>query len=73
MKSMTQHFRSSLVLAMLLVIAPAFGKLDSADGFEPTVGKALADFRLPRIDNGEPKSLSDFRGKKTLLIVFASW
>ena len=73
MKSMTQTFRSSWVLAILLVITPAIAKHDSVHGFEPTVGEALAEFRLPRIDNGEPKSLSDFRGKKTLLIVFASW
>ena len=41
--------------------------------FEPKVGEPLADFTLPRIDNGEPASLSDYRGRKVLLIMFASW
>ncbi len=44
-----------------------------AQAFQPTVGKPLAGFTLPRIDNGDPVSLSDYRGKKLLLIVFASW
>ena len=41
--------------------------------FTPEVGKPLVGFTLPRIDNGEPVSLSDYRGRKVLLIMFASW
>lgn len=41
--------------------------------FKPEVGKPLAGFTLPRIDDGEPVSLSDYRGRKLLLIMFASW
>jgi hypothetical protein len=41
--------------------------------YQPIEGQPHADFLLPRIDNGEPMSLASFRGKKVLLIHFASW
>jgi peroxiredoxin len=31
------------------------------------------DFTLPGIVDGEPVSLSQFRGRKVLLVHFASW
>jgi len=46
---------------------------DSAASYAPKVGEKHPDFTLPRIDDGAPVSLSDFRGKKVLLIQFASW
>ena len=36
------------------------------------VGQMYPDFRLPRLD-GTFGRLSDFRGKKVLLVHFASW
>jgi peroxiredoxin len=45
----------------------------SAASYAPKVGEMHPDFTLPRIDDGAPASLSDFRGKKVLLIQFASW
>lgn len=43
------------------------------DAYRPVVGEPHADFVLPDIDTREPVALSDFRGKKTILIHFASW
>jgi hypothetical protein len=57
----------SLVLLKVAICAA------SAQAFEPKVGAPLPDFTLPRIDNGEPVSLSDYRGRKVLLVMFASW
>ena len=37
------------------------------------VGQPYPDILLPRIDTREPVTLSQFRGKKVLLIQFASW
>ncbi len=37
------------------------------------VGERHADFILANIADGKPVALSDFRGKKVLLIQFASW
>jgi hypothetical protein len=45
----------------------------SAASYAPKVGEQHPDFTLPRIDDGAPVSLSNFRGKKVLLIQFASW
>jgi len=36
------------------------------------VGKQAADFTLPDLD-GTPHSLSDFAGKRRLLVAFATW
>ncbi|MHC4566948.1 MAG: peroxiredoxin family protein [Planctomycetota bacterium] len=44
-----------------------------AAGYSPRVGEAHPDFVLPSIADGEPVSLSQFRGKKVLLVHFASW
>ena len=59
------------VSLVLLEVAIIFAV--SAQAFEPKVGTLLPDFTLPRIDNGEPVSLSDYRGRKVLLVMFASW
>jgi len=37
------------------------------------VGKPAPEFALPRLKDGKPMSLAQLRGKKTLLLVFASW
>lgn len=36
-------------------------------------GEPYPDFVLPEISDRRPIALSDFRGKKVLLIQFASW
>jgi peroxiredoxin len=41
--------------------------------YAPKVGQRHPDFTLPDIANGKAVSLSGFRGKKVLLIQFASW
>jgi hypothetical protein len=41
--------------------------------YQPEVGKPHPDFILPSIEDGSPIQLSDFRGKKVLLMHFASW
>ena len=41
--------------------------------YQPTVGEPHPDFVLPSIADGTPIRLSDYRGKKVLLVHFASW
>ena len=41
--------------------------------YSPKVGQPHPDFILPSIEDGKPVQLSDFRGKKVLLMHFASW
>ncbi len=45
----------------------------SSNAAPPAVGERHPDFTLADIANDKPVSLSDFRGKKVLLIQFASW
>jgi hypothetical protein len=58
---------SAVVLLALAACAPA------PAGHEPAVSARHPDFTLPNIADGKPVSLSNFRGKKVLLIQFASW
>jgi peroxiredoxin len=44
-----------------------------AASYAPQVGQRHPDFTLPTIGDRAPVSLSNFRGKKVLLIQFASW
>ena len=60
-----------LALLALFSFGPVPGAL--AGEYDPKVGQQHADFTLPEIRRGKPISLSDFRGKKVLLIHFASW
>jgi hypothetical protein len=63
--------RIALFLAMLIV--PAAATPSRAAAYAPVVGQRHPDFTLPNIATQKPVSLSDFRGKKVLLIQFASW
>jgi hypothetical protein len=42
-----------------------------AHGFEN--GTAFPDFSFPSLKDGEPVSITDYRGQKVVLHVFASW
>jgi hypothetical protein len=67
---MTRSF-ARLILAFVPVALPS--PAGAAAPYEPTVGRRHADFTLPDMRTGKPVSLSDYRGKKVLLIQFASW
>jgi hypothetical protein len=71
MRTIMQRFKLSsivVLLAMMPAAAPIFAQT------EPTrVGARHFGFTLPAIDDGRPVSLEQFRGKKVLLIQFASW
>ena len=67
--------RTAALLSTALVVwlAPLSRASAQHDRYRPEVGRPHPEIVLPRIDNGESVSLSDFRGKKVLLIHFASW
>ena len=50
-----------------------FAAPSNADGYSLRVGQVHPDFTLPGIADREPVSLSQFRGRKVLLVHFASW
>ena len=67
----------ALIFALLIISVPAGAQLGPKDGLElaPTdlnrikVGQAAPDFTLEAAD-GQPITLSDFRGKKSVVMVF---
>jgi cytochrome oxidase Cu insertion factor (SCO1/SenC/PrrC family) len=67
----------AFTLALWIICPPAFAQLGPKDGanLAPTdlerikVGQPAPDFSLENID-GKPVSLSDFRGKKSVVLVF---
>jgi peroxiredoxin len=63
--------RSNIFSLALVLSAVSSGIPASAA--PPKVGERHPDFTLPGIADGKPVALSDFRGKKVLLIQFASW
>lgn len=61
----------SVILSIVLLTALSNdGKVNRS---EAKVGERHVEFTLADIETGKPVSLSDFRGKKVLLIQFASW
>lgn len=59
-----------LVLSSLLA---SLARPALAETYSPRIGEKHANFTLPAIDDGRPISLVQLRGKKVLLIQFASW
>lgn len=58
---------------LLLAMTGGLLAVGEAANYEPRVGQPHADFVLPTVENGKAVSLSQFRGKKVVLIHFASW
>ena len=61
-------FISFTSLAMSVATGPAF-----AAPPDLSVGNPFPDLVLPSLDGGRAMSIADFRGKKVILHVFASW
>jgi cytochrome oxidase Cu insertion factor (SCO1/SenC/PrrC family) len=67
----------AFAFAFLITCPPAFAQLGPKDGAKLAatdldrikVGQAAPDFTLENFD-GKPVSLSDFRGKKSVVLVF---
>ena len=64
--------RAILWSAAFSMLAPSAVRAGDTPTVGTEVGQIYPDFRLPRLD-GTFGRLSDYRGKKVLLIHFASW
>ena len=64
--------RLALALATCGILQSASEGASGAS-YAPKVGQRHPDFTLPTIGDRTPVSLSNYRGKKVLLIQFASW
>jgi hypothetical protein len=59
-------------LPAFLCLASSFADAQ-AETYSPRVGHPHPDFVLPSITDGRPVTLSQFRGRKILLVHLASW
>jgi hypothetical protein len=57
----------------LFVMQPINDATAQVAEYAPQVGQPHTDFILPSIEDGKPLQLSSYRGKKVLLMHFASW
>jgi hypothetical protein len=72
-RSVTVTARAILMLLCAgLTLPPLPATADDLPAIGTAVGEAYPDFVLPALD-GKDVRLSDHRGKKVLLIHFASW
>jgi hypothetical protein len=68
------HFVASLCLTILCGASPSTARAQSplpATDFQP--GQQFPEVVLPSLKDGQPMSITEFRGKKLILHVFASW
>ena len=70
---MTRTIRNLGVLMLTYGYLCLFAGPCRGAGYAPRVGQPHPDFTLPNIADGQPVSLSQFRGRKVLLIHLASW
>ena len=70
---MTRTIRNLGVLMLTCGYLCLFAGPCRGAGYAPRVGQPHPDFTLPNIADGQPVSLSQFRGRKVLLIHLASW
>jgi hypothetical protein len=71
---------SAVTICVLALLALGIGGAGiptagaSQRGASPfTVGERFPDLAFPSLEDGTPTRLSDFRGRKVMLHVFASW
>ena len=60
------------VPTVAMVMCFASGSANAAPS-DLTVGKPFPNLVLPALEGGRAMSIADFRGKKVILHVFASW
>ncbi len=59
-------------LCVCLTLVPLSARADEEPPIGTAVGEAYPDFVLPTLEGNDVR-LSDYRGKKVLLLHFASW
>lgn len=60
-------------MTVALCALTLLGSEQAVDQYRPKVGEKHRPFVLPEITSRKPVSLADYRGRKVLLLQFASW
>ena len=69
-----RQLATAALVATALVAIPCSARVQSSlpsTGFE--LGEPFPTLSFPSLDDGRPGSITDFRGQKVILHVFASW
>ena len=61
------------VIALAITVSVALGAGASAQSPQFEVGSPFPDIALPSLEDDRPSSIADYRGKKVILHIFASW
>ena len=75
----SKSFAPALLLAPLALAGCAPGELAESDAPRPSraevfeIGQPFPTLAFPALEDGAPRSIADFKGKKVILHVFASW
>jgi hypothetical protein len=72
MANVTRAATALVAITAVLVAATAPATAQTSLG-RIEVGQTFSDETFPRLKDGRPASLSDYRGQRVLLLVFASW
>ena len=59
------------LLTPLILVRPTEAQNPVDMGFE--VGQPFPTIAFPALEDGRPRSITEFRGKKLILHIFASW
>lgn len=62
-----------IVIIAVVLIAPGIPAQAFDERLGIVEGSAFPNIVLPRLNEGSPASLADFRGKRVVLVNFASW
>lgn len=75
LRSVMKYLAMCILLAAGMLTAALVGQESRPAGPGPVikVGEPFPDLVLPSLEDGRPVSLAQFRGKKVILHVFASW
>jgi hypothetical protein len=65
------RLRSAMAVSAAVVTMTGAAAQLPPSGFE--VGQPFPDLVLPSLEDNAPLSISDFRGQRVILHVFASW
>jgi hypothetical protein len=66
-----RRFQTAVLFALVLGMPAPVAAQFPPSGF--TVGEPFPDLAFPAVDGGRPMSMADFRGKRVILHIFASW
>ena len=63
--------KTSALFSMFTLLVAASLTATAAPRFR--AGQPFPQIQFPALDDGRPTSIADYRGKKVLLHIFASW